>query len=468
VFCANFASPRNGWPACRGVWCGRCYTKPQHVKFFQAIAQDESGFHWSRPRDLLRHECARDGDNLLTTFQCDLCVFRNLTERDPGSRDQFLLDCIRQANLDAFWGREAATVDSTRRAVRQTITALRQVHVRPPYPPLGPFPVADTVGYAVAIAMLIKSRDPGRYANYQQFESIRKLRAGYSNVYMASLSGAMSLRTVGGDTAKLSLNDCPTHSQWFEKFSRGCLSRMGQVVKQDRAVSLELMHAVLDLLESEWDQASDTRYKSAIARLGAYSVIAFCGSFRGPEVFLVDLFGLRKYLEENLSVDGKPYVIIPLLGRFKNELGEQYHLTPLIATTKSGLRVRRWVQRLVEVRSLEGRCHGAAFADAAGTVQYAWYERELLERFQAIQHSHPDIIPADVQVLEEYGISRSFRRGATSAAHARGIDPADVDAANRWRSFEGAKGHRPRLAMRDHYSDIRLIIPALLRFSEQL
>jgi hypothetical protein len=243
---------------------------------------------------------------------------------------------------------------------------------------------------------------------------------------------------------------------------------MGQIVRQDMAVSLELMHALVQLLEKEWEQAPDDKQRSIIAGVGAYSVVAFCGSFRGPEVFMTDLFGLNKYLSAKLTSDGRPYVIIPLLGRFKNELGDQYHLTPLVSTTKSGIPVRTWLERLIEVRFKEGRRHGPAFGDHAARISYHWFEREILERFQVIQQRHPDIIGAEAQVLEDYGISRSFRRGATSVARARGIDPADVDAVNRWRAFEGAKGHRPRLAMRDHYSDIRLIIPALLRFSEQL
>jgi hypothetical protein len=44
------------------------------------------------------------------------------------------------------------------------------------------------------------------------------------------------------------------------------------------------------------------------------------------------------------------------------------------------------------------------------------YEQEILERFQAIQSKRPDLISADTQVLEDYGISRSYRRGATSEA----------------------------------------------------
>ncbi len=243
---------------------------------------------------------------------------------------------------------------------------------------------------------------------------------------------------------------------------------MGQLVKQDRAVSLELMHALCSLLEQEWEAASDIKSRSQVARLGAYSVIAFCGSFRGPEVFMTDLFGLIKYGEERLTAGDKEYVMIPLLGRFKNEVGDQYHLTPLIATTRSGLNVKTWVLRLIEVCRANRQLRGPAFADGNGKVSVSWYEREILERFQAVQQRRPDVIPADVLVLEEYGLNRSFRRGATSEARARGTDKEDVDLANRWRTFEGAKGRRPRMAMRDHYSDIRLLIPALLRFSENM
>jgi hypothetical protein len=227
------------------------------------------------------------------------------------------------------------------------------------------------------------------------------------------------------------------------------------------------MHAFLKLIEKEWVVA-DHRERSDLAAIGAYAVFAFCGSFRGPEVFLVDLHRLIKYTDENLKVNGKEFIILPLLGRFKNELGDQYHLTPLIAETRSGIKVKLWAQRLIEARRSELCSRGPAFGNEDGCTRYGWYDREILERFQAVQQERPDIIPTDVQVLEDYGISRSFRQGATSEARACGVKPADIELANRWRSFEDAKGHRPRLAMRDHYSDIRLTILALLRFSEQL
>jgi hypothetical protein len=434
------------------------------VSFYHARPEDEEGFQWVQPKDQHRHLFARAGDNLLTPFQCDLCICRNLTGRNPGPHNQLLMACIRQINLDALWGRETATVTTNLRAVQHTIKALAQVHLTPPFPTLGPFSVEDNMGYRIAVAMVLKSRDPGRYADYQQFETVRKLRSAFSNVYMASPVGVQSLRTVGGDKAKHYLNDCPTHSLWFERFTRGCLSRMGQIVKQDRAVSLELMHALSSLLEEEWGRAASPSDKGLVAGVGAMAIIAFCGSFHGPEMFAIDLHGLRKYLQDTQVAGSKEYVIIPLLGRFKNELGNQSHLTPLVAQTKLGLKVKQWV----EARALEGRTRGGAFTERDGSVRYTWYEREILDRFQTIQQRHPDLIPADVQVSEEYSLSRSFRQGATSEARARGTNAADIDVANRWRAFEEAKGHRPRLAMRDHYADIRLLIPALLRFSDNL
>jgi hypothetical protein len=93
------------------------------------------------------------------------------------------------------------------------------------------------------------------------------------------------------------------------------------------------------------------------------------------------------------------------------------------------------------------------------------YELDILDRLHLVQMQQPAIIPSDVNVHEEYGLSRSFHRGSTSEARSRQVDDRDVDLANRWRTFDNANGRRPRLAMHDHYSDIQLLIPALVRYS---
>ena len=96
------------------------------------------------------------------------------------------------------------------------------------------------------------------------------------------------------------------------------------------------------------------------------------------------------------------------------------------------------------------------------------YELAIMDRLAAIQEADPNLIPKDMDVYEEFGVSRSFRRGATSTARVRGVDDRQVDLVNRWRSFESARGRKPRLTMHDHYSDIRILIPELIMFSKAL
>lgn len=472
IFCANFASSRQSWKACLSVWHGRCYTPHALDHFYHHIPTDEDGFDWRPAEDSLRYKQGRDGDHLVTPFQCDTCVFRNLMQRDPlpdVHRDALLQCCIRRANLDAVWGREPNTVGGNLRAVKQMIRLWEKVGMPPQFPPLGPFPVKDSLGMGVAIAMLLKSLEPGRYHNtYQQFETIRKLRAGFSNVYMTSVEGVLSLRTVGGDRAKHHLTHSPTQSKWFELFSQGCIRRMGQDVRQDWAITLQAMHGLQQLLEDEWAETQDHLQRETIVSIGAYSLIAFCGSFRGAEVFLTDLQGLRKYIKEDPE-RSRDHVIIPLLGRFKGELHERYHLAPLAATTDSGLEVRRWVERLVQFREEVGRVRGPAFCDQLGGIARSKdYELAIIERLQVVQQMHPGAIPQDVELYEHFGVSRSFRRGSTSTARTRGVTDKLVDLINRWRKFEGARGRRPALSMHDHYSDIAILIPELVKYSKAL
>jgi hypothetical protein len=201
-----------------------------------------------------------------------------------------------------------------------------------------------------------------------------------------------------------------------------------------------------------------------MASAGAFVIIAFCGSFRGNEVFLTDLFGLGKYEAE---LKGEDHVIVPLLGMYKGEAHQCYHLTPLVAVTNSGIQVRTWISRLVQVHRESGRVHGPAFGNRRGeTLSSGFIEGFLADRLQVIKESRPGVIPKEVDCYEHFGISRSFRRGATTTARLRGVDRRIVDLTNRWRKFEDAKGRRPQLAMQDHYSDIKELVLELIKFSK--
>ena len=158
--------------------------------------------------------------------------------------------------------------------------------------------------------------------------------------------------------------------------------------------------------------------------------------------------------------------MIPLLGRFKNEDGERYHLILLAYETASGLKIGVWVEGLIKTKRAHFQLRGPAFSDRASWhLSPLWVEMEISDRLHWIQSKNPELIPKELNVYEEYRISQSFRRGATTHARNQKVGESDIDIINWWCKVEGAQGHRPKLRMQDHYSKIRQLVPSLLRFS---
>ena len=65
--------------------------------------------------DMTRFMVARDGDHLMTPFQCEKCHFFNIQGRARNlvcPTDDLLSICIRRATIDLFWARERYIVAS--------------------------------------------------------------------------------------------------------------------------------------------------------------------------------------------------------------------------------------------------------------------------------------------------------------------------------------------------------------------
>ena len=109
--------------------------------------------------DFLR---ARDGEHLMTPFECDLCIFRKLRKIDPrpdNSQDELLLVCIRRINLDAFWARATTTVNQNRRQVNSSLEFSKVLGLPGSFEHEGPYPVRDHCGYKIACNTLLYSRE---------------------------------------------------------------------------------------------------------------------------------------------------------------------------------------------------------------------------------------------------------------------------------------------------------------------
>ena len=45
---------------------------------------------------------------------------------------------------------------------------------------------------------------------------------------------------------------CPSEGRWHQHFETGICARMGDVVLQDRAFTIEVLLALLEMYEEEW------------------------------------------------------------------------------------------------------------------------------------------------------------------------------------------------------------------------
>jgi hypothetical protein len=57
---------------------------------------------------------------------------------------------------------------------------------------------------------------------------------------------------------------------------------------------------------------------------------------------------------------------------------------------------------------------------------------------------------------EEYGVSWSFQRGATSESFNAGVTPGIIDSNKRWHKIHQAGALASFMTMREHYTDVKL------------
>jgi hypothetical protein len=435
--------------------------------------KDIDGQDLMAPGDAKRFKAARNGDHFMCPFMCDLCHFRRLKWRDPDSSeasDELTLLCIRRANLDAFWSREPGTVAANLREIKSIINSGELLGIDM-LGELGPFPFRDCLGMRPAMAFLLKSRRGGRHDPEQiKYSSARKVRGAFTNYYHASKEQVEALSFTSGrghQYASCSI----TNGLWYSRFQEGVHCRMGDTLKQGLAISIGVMLKLQEYFETDYQMSTGIQ-RRRIVEAAVFAETSYCISLRGFEVPKMDLGGLRENRvqpEDSVRTGLAPHVGVPLVGRFKAEKGEQCHIIPMAAETHSGLKPLLWINRLIEEREAQGRVKGWAFVDENGEqVAMNYFAETIYDYLVRIQECCPQLINPGINVLEEVGLARSFRRGSNSQAQNRGVPPEIVDRINRWRTEERAKGKASASSMRVLYADTKLLLDMYLRYSSSL
>jgi hypothetical protein len=177
-----------------------------------------------------------------------------------------------------------------------------------------------------------------------------------------------------------------------------------------------------------------------VAQLACFVFFGYARALRGKEIPKIELTGVIKFFSDGATTN-PPHVTLSLIGRFKQEEGEQQHFLPATAVTGSVMRLINWMELLLEEKRAAGLTSGFMFLNSAGKVaKAADFEEQFITRLEWIQQNSEGIIPASMNLWEEFGVRRPSRRGATTEALSAGIDGATIDANNGWRKVEEAEG----------------------------
>ena len=79
----------------------------------------------------------------------------------------------------------------------------------------------------------------------------------------------------------------------------------------------------------------------------------------------MDLHGILKHWEASTTFN-PPHIVVAILGRFKGEIGKNYHLLPIATVTSSGIDNKLCIGRLLEECSKLNITNGPSFRSKTG------------------------------------------------------------------------------------------------------
>jgi hypothetical protein len=339
-------------------------------------------------------------------------------------------------------------------------------------PPRGSYPKCDEWGMGIACGMLLRSKAPRKNTATIQYETLRKQRSFYSNFVHTCQGGGGGVGStfVKDDGTGASVSNSKTNQLWFKRFMLGCHRRMGDVWMPDRALSQYELGSCFEVLESKWIafKGDQVRMKK-VSTTACILISGYYAALRGEEVNRVDVGAMRKYWTEAVTHVNHPHIPLMLAGTFKKEVGQKLFCQPLVSKTKSGRNIELWFSRLLNIQGGEGVVKGPMFRAKNGKrMSIAEMDDYLHDVLLEVQRQFPRVLSDTVNVQEEFSVYRSLRRGATSEAQNAQIPKEVIEANNRWRKMCRAKGLTPGGSMMERYTNSRVSVQALTRFSDNL
>lgn len=236
------------------------------------------------------------------------------------------------------------------------------------------------------------------------------------------------------------------------------------------------MVKLLNHIREAAESSEDLLEANELFKIGAFVCMCTSGSLRGYEGFYADLASIKNNIHKGKNgvapkkfskttvldeqdCEKLPHVCIALLGKFKGGHTIDPHYINVASVSRSGLEPRWWIEKALEVATIEGRTSGPLFAtpdgDLASSADYDAVFRKYLKKVQR----ETNLIDENHNIDTMYGISRTPRKTATTRTKRAGFNDL-VDEMNRWRKTEAAKGRAVKFGkMNMLYSEAVLMMP---------
>ena len=319
-----------------------------------------------------------------------------------------------------------------------------------------------------AIVLLNRSLSTkGKNEELVQFSTTRKTRSYVANAEQAGVGGLKN-RVGAYERNKMWISSVETNSFWFTRFVEGHQKRVGEVIKQDKPITVEVLKRALEILEKEFFLVSTVWERKKIAEMGTWLSAGFCSGLRGEEMILIENNATLASIV-NLKDINVPYYKLVIQGRTKgSQAGGSKFAIPIAGVTEgSNINTGIWIKRLHEVKAELGIKGGRLFSRKCKVPKLSEFEEDfflILEKVQELGY-----IAKSVDVREEYGIARSTRRGVTTHALNVGVEEKYINAVNRWRKEKDAIGSVAKsLGMLGVYTKLDELTPYVLRYSRAL
>ena len=161
---------------------------------------------------------------------------------------------------------------------------------------------------------------------------------------------------------------------------------MGDIVHQDRALTIAVLHKLLEMYEAEWE-SHRFGMNSLSIHACMFLLLTCLGNIQGYEAVWTDLAALTYNVAYCEDLGDLSAVSWPIVGRFKaHDRVAGCYMIPIAGTTNSGIRFFEWTQRFLGYLSREGKTKGWAFQQPDGSRALAAdYRDNLFGKLEVIQ-----------------------------------------------------------------------------------